>query len=671
IDNILAAPAVATGLETLRWPLKSLILQQLETLLNSPDSESRSALLQQLPQLPDNVLCSLLSQTLATACLARAEQQLNDGPPAEVTIQLLFAAAENIKLETQTDRRNAAQLRLTQLFELATTRAAANTAHSPFEQALLSQLLRTLAKEVCQPPSFNPPAPENSLAAQPSPTVAWQPLSQLSWNLIPVNTNGQSDSRSAATRSLRTSIATDPVLNFCSWSSQPGSGEFVAEAFTDAPAGSWRLRLQSPEQQILSPEESLLRCGSVVIHRSQNALSAFSLLDHRWLWSRSDFNLSWSGFLPDNFTEFDVDREGRFVHEQGRRFAGHTNRWLCLMTDSSLEVLDLLTGEKRWHIKSQGLSRHAFACDSAVFARSVESSPATASRQPRTVELILNPATGRPLPKKSAALSVDNQQEFRLPASARIAALSRHIIRSSGNLLVAWDPESQLDDLKTLEWIDSRTLDTVHQLPLPDFAAAQFLDPRLLAVFTTTANVLLIDLQTAHVQTLAGAAKVPDLPDLPATEIGAAIDAGNLYLFRKSDSGNAGMRPSNFYNIPTILAQQQLRAIDRQTGQLRWAIPLTDPVYLVFDHSQSPVLLALHADMEDRPQNNAIPGLAIPGMPQITVKGIAKFNGKELFNCPIVSQFPVQGLKLTIASEKHMELEAFGNRFRVTAAPQK
>ncbi len=670
IDNILAAPAVATGLETLRWPLKSLILQQLETLLNGPDSETRSALLSRLPELPDNALCLLLSHTLATECLSRAEKQLNDGPPAEVTIQLLFAAADNIKLETRTDLRNAAQLRLTQLFELASTRAAANTAHSPFEQSLLSHLLRTLANEVCRTPSFNPPALENSLAAQPSPTTAWEPLSQLSWKLIPVNTNGQSDSRSAAIRSLRTSIATDPVLNSCSWSSQPRSAEFIAQAFTETPTGSWRLRLQSPEQQILSPDESLLRCGSVIIHRSQNALSAFSLLDHRWLWSRSDFNLSWSGLLPDNFTEFDVDREGRFVHEQGRRIAGHTNRWLCLMTDSSLEVLDLLTGEKRWHIKSQGLSRHTFACDSAVFARSVESSPAAGSRQPRTVELILNPTTGRPLPKKSAALPVDNQQEFRLPARARLAALSRHIIRASGNLLVAWDPESQLDDIKTLEWIDSRTLDTVHKMPLPDFAAAQFLDPRLLAIFTTTAKVLLIDLQTAHFQSLEGAGKIPELPDLPATEISAAIDAGNLYLFRKSDSGNTGLRPSNFYNIPTILAQQQLRAIDRQTGKLRWAVPITAPVYLVFDHSQSPVLLALHADMEARPRNNAIPGLAIPGMPQITVRGLAKFNGKELFNCPIVSQFPVQGLKLTIAPENRMELEAFGNRIRITAATQ-
>lgn len=670
IDNILATPAVATGLETLRSPLKSLILQQLESLLNGPDSETQAALLKRLPELPDIVLCSLLSQSLATECLSRAEQQLNHSPPAEVTIQLLFAAAANIKLETQTDLRNAAQLRLTQLFELASTRAAANTALSPFEQSLLSQLLRTLATEVCQPTSFNPTDSENSLAAQPSPTTAWQPLSQLSWKLIPVNTNGQSESRSAATRSLRTSIATDPVLNFCCWSSQPRSAEFVAHAFTNSPAGSWRLRLQSPEQQILSPEESLLRCGSVVLHRSQNALAAFSLLDHRWLWSRSDFNLSWSGLLPDNFTEFDLDREGRFVHEQGRRLAGHTNRWLCLMTDSSLEVLDLLTGEKRWHIKSQGLSRHAFACDSAVFARSVESSPTAASRQPRTVELILNPATGRPLPKKSAALPVDDQQEFRLPASARIAALSRHIIRSSGNLLVAWDPESQLDDIKTIEWIDSRTLDTVHKMPLPDFAAAQFLDPRLLAIFTTTENVLLIDLQTAHVQSLAGAGKIPDLPDLPATEISAAIDAGNLYLFRKSDSGNASTRPSNFYNIPTILAQQQLRAVDRHTGKLRWAVPITDPVYLVFDHSQSPVLLALHADMEARQRNNALPGLAIPGIPQITVKGFAKFNGKELFNCPIVSQFPIQGLKLTIASEKLMELEAFGNRSRITATAQ-
>jgi len=679
IDNILAASAVATGLETLRWPLKSLILQQLEMLLNGPDSESRATLIARLPELADNSLCSLISPSLTAECLSRAEQQLNAGPPAEVTLQLLFAAAENIKRETRSDLRDAALLRLSQLFTLASKQAAANPAHSPFEQTLLSHLIRTLAQEVCQSPSFSPSDTENSLAVSPSATVSWQSPASVTWNLIPVSTISQNESRSSAVRSLRTALASDPILNFCSWSSQPRAGEFVARPFSDHPAGAWRLRQQSPDQQLLSPDESLLRCGSVVLHRSHNALTAFSLLDHRWLWSRTEFNVSAFGSASGTFTEFDVDREGRFVFEQGRRLAGHTNRWLCLMTDSSLEVLDLLTGEQRWHMKSQGLARHTFACDDAIFARHVESSPAAssttaapaaASRPPRTVELILNPATGRPLPKKSTILSVDDKQEFRLPASARLAALSRHLIRSSGNYLVAWDPRSQLDDAKSIEWIDALSLETVHQISLTDFAAAQFLDPRLLAVFTTTGNVLLIDLQTAHMQTLEGAGKVPDLPDLSAGDIGAAIDAGNLYLFRNSDSGNAGIRPPSFYNIPTRLAQQQLRAIDRQTGKLRWAIPLTSPAYLVFDHSQTPVLIALEAETEARAQRVAIPGLINAGIPQITVRGIARFSGQELFSCPIVSQFPVQGLRLTVPDDNRMELEAFGTRVRlVPAAP--
>lgn len=665
IENILAAPAIATGLETLRWPLRSLILQQLETVLNGPDSEPRSTLLSSLDQLPDHSLCSLASASLTSECFSRAERQLKAGPPSEITVHLLFAAAENIKLEQQSDLRSAALARLTQLFNLASSLASTNPAHNAFEQSLLTQLIQSLAKEVCQPTSFFPRENENSLAPSPTADKSWQTVADTSWNLIPVNTNGQINLRSSSTRNLRTALASDHVLNSCRWTSQPESGEFVAQPTADTPQGSWRLKLQSPDQQILSPDESLIRCGSVVLHRSHSAITAFSLLDHRWLWSRSEFNVAWTSVLPTNFKEFNIDREGRSIHETGRRLAGYSNRWLCLMTDSRLEVLDLLTGEQLWHIKSQGLSTHTFACDSAVFARNDDSQSPQARQANRNAALILNPRTGRSLPKKAATVAVDEQQDFRLPAGARLAALNRSLIRSSGNHLVAWDPDSQLDDTKTLEWIDALSLDSVHKVPLNNFAAAQFLDPQLIAVFTTTGNVLLIDLLTAHVQTFEGAGKVPDLPDLLPTEIGASIDAGSLYLFRNSDPQNGGVRPSTFYNIPTTLVQQQLRAIDRQTGKLRWAVPITKPTWFVFDHSSNPVLLALLTDPDAQAPNNPFQGLANPAGPQITVHGLSKFYGKELFRCPIVSQFPVPGLRMSVPENGRMELEAFGNRVRM------
>lgn len=667
IENILAAPAIATGLETLRWPLRSLILQQIEAVLNGPDSEPRSTLLSSLDQLPDQSLCSLVSASLTTECLSRAERQLKAGPPSEITVHLLFAAAENIKLEQLPDGRSAALTRLTQLFNLASSLASTNPAHNAFEQSLLTQLLQSLAREICQPTTFVPRENENSLAPLPTAAASWQSVADTSWKLIPVNTNGQINLRSSATRNLRTALASDSVLNFCRWTSQPESGEFVAQPAADTPQGSWRLKLQSPDQQILSPDESLLRCGSVVIHRSHSAITAFSLLDHRWLWSRSDFNVGWSSIVPNNFTDFNIEREGRSLHEPGRRLAGYSNRWLCLMTDSRLEVLDLLTGEQCWHMKSQGLSPHTFASSSAIIARHEESQSAPARQATRNAALILNPRTGRPLPKKAATVAVDEQQDFRLPAGARLAALNRSLIRSSGNYLVAWDPDSQLDDTKTLEWIDALSLDSVHKVPLNNFAAAQFLDSQLIAVFTTTGNVLLIDLLTAHVQTLEGAGKIPELPDLMPTEIGATIDAGSLYLFRNSDPQNGGIRPSAFYNIPTTLVQQQLRAIDRQTGKLRWAVPITTPTWFVFDHSSNPVLLALLTDSDAQAANNPIPGLANAG-PQITVHGLSKFHGKELFRCPIVSQFPVPGLRLSVPENARMELEAFGNRVRMLPA---
>ncbi|MEY3459463.1 MAG: hypothetical protein RL215_2620, partial [Planctomycetota bacterium] len=667
IEDLLArSNSAENNAHTPRTPLRSLIIQELQSALNSPTAELRDAVLNQASQLSDQTLCSIIAPNLAAECLSRAQKQLNDAVPTETTLHLLFAAAENLQTSPPANSDSPELKTLRQLFTTASQNIAQDDTRTPFEHALLQNLINSLAADILPalpgPDAANHVPDSSALTATPQ---TWQAVADSTWRLIPVSTNGQINMRVSAPRNLRSTFASDPVLALGRWSIQPESGDLVGAPFNNTTPGSFRIRLPTPaNHQMLTSEESLLRCGSVFIHRSLTSISAFSILDRRWLWTRSAPASSFfdsSINLP--FTEFDPDREGRKLHDRERRIAGFTRRWLCLLTEKQLEVLDLLTGESLWHTNAQGLSPQLYACNSAILLQTLTNN--SGSTAARTSEILLNPANGLPVTPASRTINLDDQQELKLPVKARLAALHRRIITASGNLLVAWDPQSRLDDTKTLEWIDIQSLETVRKLELEDFASAQFLDQQLLAVFTRAGKVLLVNLHSGATQTLDGAAKTADLDEIPPSQIGIAADSANLYLFQLPDPDNGQLRPSALYNIQSTRARNQLRAIDRQSGSTRWAIPLPSPTYFIFDQSPEPVLLALQIEENNPAPNNPIPGLRIQGLPRIEIQGFAKADGKPLFKCPIVSQFPVPGLRLQFPNSNTIELEAFGNRVRL------
>ena len=227
---------------SLRTPLKSLLLQQLQGLLNSSTPDNLATLLTQVTQLTDHDLCSLTHPSLTQTCLNRAASQLENNPPSETTLHLLFAAAENLQSQTapksqaQTQTQTQQFQTLQQLFASALTALQNDPNRSPFEQQLLATLLQTTARETLPQSTPQPPPSQINPAIPP----IWQTIADTSWNLVPVSANGQINNRTA--RNIQPAITSDPVLSFCRWTSYAESSELAATPADHTTQGSWRLK---------------------------------------------------------------------------------------------------------------------------------------------------------------------------------------------------------------------------------------------------------------------------------------------------------------------------------------------------------------------------------------------------------------------------------------------
>jgi hypothetical protein len=287
-------------------------------------------------------------------------------------------------------------------------------------------------------------------------------------------------------------------------------------------------------------------------------------------------------------------------------------------------------------------------------------------------EAIVDPATGQSRSRKRSALRVGRDRSLSLPASVRLSALSNRIIRATGPSLVVWDSESAYDDVKTIDWVNAETLETEKSIPLPGMVNARFLDPDMLAAFTANEEALLVNLTTGELQTVSYRSAAPNAAPLRTDRIGARLDAENLYVYEMIVEGSSGPSiPVNLMSVRCEEVRNEIRAVNRKTGQLRWGITLPRPLYVCFDHLVSPILLAVEVNEEKNVQNNnGIPGLAFQGIQGYRILGYSRQTGKSVLDYPVVSQFPVPGLRLQMPTSDQMELDAFGNRARLLRAPK-
>ncbi|NBO42661.1 MAG: hypothetical protein EBU92_14305, partial [Betaproteobacteria bacterium] len=109
--------------------------------------------------------------------------------------------------------------------------------------------------------------------------------------------------------------------------------------------------------------------------------------------------------MDRTFEKFNFDEKWQLLYERSRQICGHSARWICLLGDARLEMVDLLTGELLWSLSSAGLSRQVFAADQVVLLRDPRSGR----------EVQLEPLTGVPRRRTAATQQMAADQKFALP----------------------------------------------------------------------------------------------------------------------------------------------------------------------------------------------------------------------------------------------------------------
>ncbi|MFN5078549.1 MAG: hypothetical protein ACK5MO_23415, partial [Planctomyces sp.] len=118
---------------------------------------------------------------------------------------------------------------------------------------------------------------------------SWRDVAEGQWNLVPVSTTGGMTLRANASTTLRRQGVDDPVLQGSEWRLRRESDEIVGAAAYAVGGEAWRVRPQASDarQAMALTEESISRGGTVLIHRSREAISAFSIVDRRLLWTKA------------------------------------------------------------------------------------------------------------------------------------------------------------------------------------------------------------------------------------------------------------------------------------------------------------------------------------------------------------------------------------------------
>lgn len=663
----------SNGTSTRQTTLKAWLLNRWRELLQSDDPAVKQQMVAQSTQLSDAELCGLHSGVLVDECLRRVDQQIADGRITEQTLHLLFTAietadsalpatvagSEKVTAEMTPERTG----QFTRL--LQALRQAADAAGDGPSQIASRRLLQSVVADLQG--KFTVQSESTRTRLNPAIHERWTTVDQGQWKMVPLSTVGLMNVRPETMRLARPVTPDDSFLGSFNCLLRRDTGLFQLQDLQDMSGQPWSHPLLHRDPSLLESDLEISRCGSVLLLAGRASLSALSVLDHRWLWTRQMVSNTHGTYrMPDEgFTEYTAEQGQGVMHDSGRRLCGSTNRWLCVRTDRELEVLDLLTGERLWSMQVRGLSEDVFACDQSIVLRDGGNGR----------EVILDPVTGQSQIRKRAALRVGRDRSLSLPTSIRLSALSSRIIRAAGPNLVVWDSEASFDDVRTIDWVNAETLNTEHSVPLPGLISARFLNRDLLIAFTAQEQALLVNLATRNVETLNFHSDDPGVPPLRPDRLNAILDADNVYVFETRPSGSRGLTiPVALANSPRIEIHSQIRAVDRLTGTLRWTVPLPQPRVLTLDQQPGPLLLVLEmTEQNDRGNGNPNIGLAFGEPSGFRLSGYSRQTGRNLLEYPVVAQFPVSGIRLQLSSLDQLDLEIFGNRVRflkTAAEPQ-
>jgi hypothetical protein len=419
--------------------------------------------------------------------------------------------------------------------------------------------------------------------------------------------------------------------------------------------------------------ELIGRSGSVLLVQTSQSVSAVSVFDQRILWTRRQQNTPMVMPTEDPlrqriFSELQPEQR-MYVNPAGRnavQVCGSSNRWICIQSASQLEIVDLLTGSRRWSIESIRGKRMMAACGDRVF--------------------LLNPETD--------TVSAFQIEDGASTATTVSASDLRNTLVAVGDELVVLRPSAEHETARTIEWISTssearseaahlsdppatessvpRRANVIRQVRLQDATQFQMTDPMTL-ISSGRKEISVIDLKTGSRRDFRIPAEIQGAPEdaaenVPSDDNGASLmvysDAHFLYLFRNSERHQKPV--PRFPGRDLIPVSGTLTALSRTTGSTAWSVDTGSGMLASFDQPYCPVLLLIRLDSPG-PNGGRLPGIfGQAGSPRMEFRGILKSSGRILFDHQLTARYPVPFIRMITGNDDRVDIEAFGSRIRFT-----
>ncbi|MEZ6061057.1 MAG: PQQ-binding-like beta-propeller repeat protein [Planctomycetaceae bacterium] len=441
--------------------------------------------------------------------------------------------------------------------------------------------------------------------------------------------------------------ADDPFLRHYEWSVLAEPSRLRATVVADPDRANWIVPASlGVHSWYTSAVESIQRCGSVLLVQTNTGITAISVLDQRVLWSRSHNRQSrilvTVGPAEHQFTDFDISQR----QQPGTQSMGVLtvipagSRHVCLRFGNELEVVNLLTGQSLWSLACDRPFQQAVATERLLFLTS--------------------------------AVHRDGWC-FRLADGAAVASelSAETLVRTmaaAGDSLVVWRTKTDSKNGPLVEWIDPETQHVNRSLSLSESQQFHFVDDNTLVGMSDNQSMQVINLQTgdrnsasfAPTDQQAASDDEDDADPSPklwtADRMFVVADPLTWYV-TNSPTGNVRRLRQPFDQRGESFAGG-IRAVDRQSGTVRWVVDENTSGVVATDQPGLPVIVIVHN--EDTP--GPLPQRQFSGT---GFRGIRKMSGSRLFDGVIPTRFNIAAAWVSTDRHHALNIEVYGNQVRL------
>ncbi|MFN9719833.1 MAG: PQQ-binding-like beta-propeller repeat protein [Planctomycetota bacterium] len=628
-----------TGLGSVRLPVRSLVMSHLREQLNDSDPEVVKTRLESLRNLSDADLLQLHHVSLVQEYLSRVERQLDTSELRESTAHFLMAAV-SLNAENTSGRAGVLE-RVAQLLQRVRENAENDVIREPARAGMVRRLMQVLNYELLNgQDAADVPVPEDVAR---SVADRWKQLPNHEYMLTPVQTGGTQPYRQVNVRSVISAQSHDLFLSAFHWSIRREPGALMAQSLLNPGTSTWNLKLTAQENSVVYSDEEIHRIGSVILLQNSAGISAFSAIDHRWLWTRPVAGQSSRRrFMLDRMTFPNLRLS---LHYQfGNPVGAFSYRWICLQSGSRIEVIDLLNGRNLWTmVHDSDLTLRVLGCEGLLGFQS------GAGLNGGNLQL-LNPLDGT-----VSTADVDRD------------AIGDRFLTGTADTLVMTEAGFGGRRKKSIQWIRPTTREVVHTFNIDEMESCTFLDANTLAIVSGDETFDVVDLQTAATHHVSFASPEEKLPEIDPSSIRIFCDAVNYYVTELDDDGAfqlLGMSMTE--NLEAI--GKQLRVVSRVTGQIAWNTEFKKPSFAAFQADHVPFLLILNDDSPDARANRMImPGLGGTAQ-KWSIQGFRRLDGLSRLNYKAQIRSVNGYVHLKQLEGDILDLDAFGSRVRFRPA---